>query len=266
MHDRSPYEPVAQHLGKDEESEYCTVRKDDAGIWNILKTYSIYVVHLAAAACMDSHSCFAREQGNDTTRDLPVKQLQYANPTEGESERVVVVVWLGNLGDSIAMAANLRRPPCQFIVGLDFRRSQSWGAYQHELEWPYRQSRGKFLVASAVVRTGASSAYAFNNTISSQRYFARPIGSNMTNSSVITAPLPYLDLQIRWVNGTSNDTWSKMIKDTTLSDYVGSRDNGVNRAGGAVVVMEDSPWDRTNDWPSQAAMLEGGRLIAVKVF
>jgi hypothetical protein len=56
-----------------------------------------------------------------------------------------------------------------------------------------------------------------------------------------------------------------MVTNTSFSDYVASRNNGVSRDSGSILVMHDEPWDLINDWPSKASSFKEQRLVAVKV-
>jgi hypothetical protein len=331
MEEQNPYEPVAQQPGKENESEYCTIRSDNTGVWNILKTYWIFLAHLAACVLFIASLMEWIDGHNFRPGTPPMSIFEFDGPLYQTQVNglvslalvlvrllamcctaplvwTVILILLENRGMTLPEISRLNN---YNVPILPRAKAQGWWWYiwatlvtlllwppnfaspiaNSSLAWipdavdlgapttmalngPTDNPEGSFWLLrapewqmqsfmKAVVRIGASPAYAFNTT-NARRYFARPQGLEMTNNSIISAPLPYFDMNIRWVNGT-NDTWAQMIGNTSFSDYVGPRDNGVSRAPGSVVVMDDEPWDRTHDWPSEASRFKSQRFIAVRV-
>lgn len=334
MGHQTPYEPVTQQVNKDDEQPRCVIRKDDTGVWNLFKTYWIYLLHLSAGILfvvlmlnfVHGHNFRPGAPPSSLFKiDGPLYQtqvnglvslalvfvrllaicctgpiiwtvilvlLEKRGMTLAEISRmnvylmpilpkrktrrwwwftwtcaVVVLLWPPNFASPIANSSLAWIPGAldlgtNMTISLNRRTDNPAGSF-----WALRAPEFQmYSLMRSVVRTGASPPYVLN-TSDTRRYFARP--PDMTNNSVINLPLPYFDVKINWTTNplsfTHGQRLSWSMSNTTYSDYVGSRNNGPSRALGTVMVLNSDPWDRTNDWPSQASKFTGQRLIAVEV-
>jgi hypothetical protein len=182
----------------------------------------------------------------------------------GWATLVILLLWPSNFAAPLAnsslawnpLAQDLGAPtPISLPIGTDDPDGNFWALRMPEWQM------NSFL--RTVVWTGSSPEYA-NVSIGMpmRRYFSRP--ANMTSNSTASISLPYFDVQVRWIDASS-DPHSKNINDTTYSDYVGPRSNGVSRTYGSVTVTMNEPWVRTDDYPKDASKLVEQRLIGVKV-
>ena len=176
---------------------------------------------------------------------------------------VITLIWPSNFASPLAnssLAWNPKardlRPPTQYSMKISPMDSNDFW----QLRAPEWQMRA-FL--ESVIRSGTSPEYAFRlqDEVPLRRYFSRPPG--MTNNSTMDLTLPYIDVQVRWIDASSNNL-STVVVDTAYSDYVGGRQNGVNRMDGSIVIMMDEPWDQENDYPKEATKFIEERVIAVK--
>ncbi|PVH95964.1 hypothetical protein DM02DRAFT_675105 [Periconia macrospinosa] len=335
MEQHKPYGLVAQRNTEDE-LDRCTVRNDDAGFWNISKTYSIFVLHLVAcilfvisvmvwvdgcnfrpgsppSSFFEVNGPLYQTQVNGLVslalvfirllaaccaapliwtvilvllekRGMwlsEISRLNYLMPVLPRAKAhvwgwyawatlVTVLLWPPNFASPIANSS-LAWIPDALNFGANMKTMPISSNYDPdpELRALYLRNSPQWQTSSylkAVVRMGSSPAYAFN-TNSSRRYFSLPsLGVTVTNNSIISLPLPYIDVKIRWIDPSNNTTQVRRLDNTTYSDYVGLRSNGLSRNRGSVVVMREEPWDRDYDWPSAASKFKGERLIGVQVF
>ncbi|OAL48494.1 hypothetical protein IQ07DRAFT_102676 [Pyrenochaeta sp. DS3sAY3a] len=176
---------------------------------------------------------------------------------------VIILIWPSNFAAPLANSSLAWNPeardlgsPSEISLTISRNTSNDYWALRAP-EW----QMNSFL--ESVVRSGASPEYAFQteDKVPLRRYFTREEG--MTNNSTMNITLPYFEVQVRWIDASS-DNRTDNLRNTTFSDYVGPTLNGVNRIDGSIVVLMDEPWNRVEDYPETASRFIEERLIAVK--
>lgn len=176
---------------------------------------------------------------------------------------IIVFVWPSNFASPLANSslawnpgARDLGPPTQYRMKISPKSTKEFWILR-AYEWQMKT------LMESVSRAVSSPEYAFQaqDQVPLRRYFPRPQG--MTTNSTMDLTLPYIDIKVSWIDASSKNL-TAILRNTTYSDYVGTRQNGVSRVDGSIVIMMEKPWDRENDIPKGPSKYTEERLFAVK--
>ena len=121
---------------------------------------------------------------------------------------------------------------------------------------------------NAAVMTGMDPGYAFNNIEDHplRRYFHPSV--NITNSSRISANLPYAKFQVKWKDAP-DAFLQKRLPNSLFTDFVDPSPgaNTLSRFDGSVILVREDPYEPNSpfDAPNESNVFMGSRLVAVQV-